>query len=86
VGPRAILDAVEKRKFPRTCWESNLCSSFIQAIAHVLYQLSCFSCHRSEGKMKERILDKYMISSGRELCLVVTLDSIKTRNYLTTGK
>jgi len=86
VGPRSILDAVEKRKFPRTCWESNLCSSFIQAIAHMLYQLSCSSCHKSECKMKERILDKYMVSGGRLLCIVVTLDSIKTRNFLTRGK
>jgi hypothetical protein len=56
---------MEKRKFPCPFLGISLYSSFIQAIAHMLYQLISSSCHRPEGKMKERILDKYMVSSGR---------------------
>jgi hypothetical protein len=86
VGPRAILDAVEKRKFSRTCWDSNLFTLFIQAIAHVLYQLSCVGSQRSESKMKERILDKYMVSSGRLLCMVLTFGFHKDKELPDQGK
>jgi hypothetical protein len=33
VGPRAVLDAVVKRKFPSPSWESNLRTPIVQPVA-----------------------------------------------------
>jgi hypothetical protein len=40
VGPKAHLDAVEKKKITFPCLKSNLDSSVIQPIAYSLYRLS----------------------------------------------
>jgi hypothetical protein len=40
VGPRAILDAVVKRKIPSPHWESNPRTLIIQLVAHCYTDLS----------------------------------------------
>jgi hypothetical protein len=56
VGPRAVLDAVVKRKFSSPCRESNSRTPIVQPVAQSLYRLNCLTNEKTQFVV---VLERY---------------------------